>query len=81
MRRPKEWTLAPTKLSAEQRGPYADSLGALGCIDDKGVLLPFTDPQGVLPDFRRALAAEKPAMQERREVRILQRPAPNPASR
>lgn len=55
LRRPGEWTLVPTKMSAEQRASYADTLTGLGCADDKGFLLPFTDPQRVLPDFRRAL--------------------------
>jgi hypothetical protein len=45
-------------MSAEERASYADSLRALGCADDKGFLLPFTDPQGVLADFRRALEDE-----------------------
>jgi hypothetical protein len=65
LRRPGEWVLVPTKMNAEQLESYADSLTSLGCADDKGSLLPFTDPQGVLPDFRRALRRE----------------APNPASR
>ena len=55
LRRPGEWTLVPTKMSAEQRVSYADTLTGLGCADDKGFLRPFTDPQRVLPDFRRAL--------------------------
>jgi len=59
LRRPGEWVLVPTKMNAEQRASYADSLTSLGCADDKGFLLPFTDPQGVLPDFRRALDAAR----------------------
>ena len=42
------------------RASFADGLTALGCADDKGFLLPFTDPQGVLADFRRLVAAQKP---------------------
>ena len=76
-----EWTLAPTKASAEMRKAMADGLGSYGCSDDKGRLLPLTDPQGVLADFKRALAAESPPREEKREVRILQRPGVNPASR
>ena len=56
LRRSGEWTLVPARQSAEVRASYADSLNGLGCPDDKGFLLPFTDPQGVLPDFKRALA-------------------------
>ena len=81
LRRPAEWALVPTKMSAELRGSYADSLSALGCADDKGFLLPFTDPQGALADFKRALAAEQPATQDRWKVEILRRPEPNPAQR
>jgi hypothetical protein len=62
LRRPGEYALVATKMDAEQRASYADSLEALGCADDKGFLLPFTDPQGVLPDFRRArIGASRPA--------------------
>lgn len=79
--RPGEWDLLPGKATAEMRAAMAEGLRHYGCSDDKGMLLPLTDPQGVLADFHRALAAEMPAKQEKREVRILQRPGPNPASR
>lgn len=58
LRRPGEWSLVPTKMSAALRATYAETLAGLGCADDKGFLLRFTDPQGVLADFRRALEAE-----------------------
>jgi len=61
LRRPGEWILVPTKMNAEERASYADALTSLGCADAKGFLLPFTDPQGVLPDFRRALDAARRA--------------------
>lgn len=54
-----EWTLEPTKASVEMRKAMADGLGSYGCSDNKGMLLPLTDPQGVLGDFRRALEAER----------------------
>ena len=61
LRRPGEWMLMPTKMNAGQRASFAESLGSLGCADKSGALLPFTDPQGVLPEFRRAVASEQPA--------------------
>lgn len=64
-RRPGEWSLVPTRMSAELRASYADTLAGLGCADDKGFLLPFTDPQGVLPEFSRALATEAPSRRAR----------------
>jgi len=79
--RPGEWNLLPGKATAEMRAAMAEGLRHYGCSDDKGMLLPLTDPQGVLADFHRALAAEMPAQQEKREVRILPRQRPNPASR
>lgn len=39
-----EWTLEPTKASAEMRRAMADGLGSYGCSDDRGWLLPLTDP-------------------------------------
>lgn len=75
------WTLVPTKAAAEMRVAMAEGLGHYGCSNDKGILLPLTDPQGVLADFKRALAAEMPEKREKREVRILPRQGPNPASR
>jgi len=76
-----EWSLVRTRLNSEQRRGLVEILQDYGCRDDQGSLLPLTDPQGVLADFRRALAAELPAKKEGREVRILQRRGPAPASR
>ena len=53
-----EWSLVPTQLSAEQRAGVAGILSGYGCMDDKGFLVPLTDPMGVLPAFRAALAHE-----------------------
>jgi len=61
LRKPGEWILAPSKASAELRATMADGMRGLGCSDDKGMLLPLTDPQGVLPDFHRALAEDRRA--------------------
>jgi hypothetical protein len=81
-RKPGEWNLVPTKATAEMRIAMAEGLRYYGCSDDKGMLLPLTDPQGVLADFQRALAAEAPAKtQEKWDVRILPRQGPNPANR
>ena len=49
------WNLVPTRATAEMRKAMAEGLSYYGCSDDQGRLLPLTDPQGVLPDFRRAL--------------------------
>lgn len=65
LRKPGEWTLLPTKLGAEQRAFAADGMAAFGCADDKGILLPLADSQGVLADFNRALAAEKTSRRAR----------------
>jgi len=61
LRRPGEYALVPTKMDAGLRATYAETLVGLGCADEKGALLPFTDPQGVLADFRRAIAGERRA--------------------
>ena len=79
LRRAGEWALVSTKMDAERRASFAESLRALGCPDDKGFLLPFTDPQGVLPSFRAALAAESPPKEQNTEVRVLRRDRPQPA--
>jgi hypothetical protein len=76
------WNLIPTKATAEMRIAMAEGLRHYGCSDERGMLLPLTDPQGVLADFQRALAAEAPVRaQEKWEVRILNRAGSNPASR
>lgn len=76
-----EWSLVRTELTREQRAMLMDVLGSYGCREDDGTLAPLVDPQRVLPEFRRALAAELPAPEEKRELRILQRQGLNPASR
>jgi len=57
-RKPGEWNLVPSKATAEFRIAMAEGLRHYGCHDDKGMLLPLTDPQGVLADFKRALAED-----------------------
>lgn len=61
LRKPGEWTLVPTKLTAEERAFAADGMAAFGCHDGQGMPVPLTDPQGVLADFKKALAAERRA--------------------
>ena len=80
-RESREWSLAPTQLSREQRANLADVLGNYGCREDDGTLAPLVDPQSVLADFKRAIAAEKPKPNTDVEIRILPRSGPNPAGR
>ena len=80
-RESREWSLVPTQMSREQRATLADVLGNYGCREDDGTLAPLVDPQGVLADFKRAIAAEKPKPNTDVEIRILPRSGPNPASR
>jgi len=52
------FSLVPTTMNREQRAGIAEILGHYGCTDDKGMLVPLTDTNGALADFRKALAAE-----------------------
>jgi hypothetical protein len=77
----REWSLAPTRLEAPVRAAFVEGMSDLGCRDDKGMLVPLTDSQGVLPAFRAALAAESPAKAPpKTEVRVLQPGGPRPAA-
>jgi hypothetical protein len=74
-------TLAPTRLDAAQRRSFVDAMSDMGCRDDKGMLVPLADPQGVLPAFRGALVAESPPQAPpKMEVRILRGGAVHPAA-
>jgi len=76
-----EMSLAPTRVEAAVRAAYVEGMSDMGCRDDKAMLVPLTDPQGVLPAFRAALAAESPARgPQKTEVRILRRAGPQPAA-
>ena len=76
----REHSLAPTRLDAAQRASLAEAVSRLGCDDSKGGLLPLTDPQGVLPAFREALAAEVPRKPQGVEIRVLPASGPRPAA-
>src|SRR5262245_26897628 len=52
-----EWTLVATRADPAQRRGLVEILQGYGCPDEKQDLR-LTDPQGVLPAFRAALAAE-----------------------
>jgi hypothetical protein len=65
-------TLAPTRLDASQRRSFVDAMSDMGCRDDKAMLVPLADPQGVLPAFRAALEKEfPPQAPPKMEIRIL----------
>jgi hypothetical protein len=60
---------------------FHDSMAHMGCSDKQGSLIPLTDPQGVLPAFRAALASEtppKPSLEPK--VQVLRRAQPQPAA-
>ena len=54
-----EWLLAPSKVEAQQRAIFIEVMAHMGCRDAQFRLV-LTDPQGLLPAFRDALAAESP---------------------
>jgi hypothetical protein len=63
------------------RASYVEGMADLGCRDDKGMLVPLADPQGVLPAFRAALASEfSPKPPTEIEVRVLRPGGPRPAA-
>ena len=76
-----EWSLVRTKLTRAERAGLAEVFSDMGCRDDNGMLIPLTDPQGVLPAFRSAVREESgakppPPMQ----LRVLPRSGPLPAA-
>jgi hypothetical protein len=76
-----EWSLAPTKMSPEQRAANAEGLAYYGCTD-KGTLVPLVDANGALAEFRRSLSAEMSGRTPAPlRVEVLPRPAVKPAAR
>lgn len=76
----RERSLVPTALDAQRRAALADAMSDLGCRDERATLVPLTDPQGVLPAFRAALAAESAKPAPKTEIRILRPGGPRPAA-
>ena len=77
----REWLLVPVQRAVAERSALVDRMSDMGCRDENGMPAPLTDPQGVLPAFRAALAAESPPKPPPTiEVRILPRPVPQPAA-
>jgi hypothetical protein len=74
-------SLVPTRADPARRAQSAEAIAHLGCTDANGMLVPLTDPQGVLPALRAALASEMPlAPSQDRKVKVLRRAEPLPAA-
>ncbi len=76
----REWSLAPTRMAAPLRAAFVEGMADMGCRDERTGLAALVDPQGVLPAFQAALAAESRVKAPKTEVRVLRPSGPLPAA-